>query len=645
MRTLLLTAVLVSSCPAAFAQEPAAPAAKAPAAMTIGSPAPTPEVSDFIRGEQPKWFEKGKTYVVEFWATWCGPCRASMPHLSDLADRYKDSVVVVGISDEQPDVVRGFLDKDEWKKKARYNLAADPDRSVHRDYMEAAGKNGIPTAFIVRDGKVQWIGHPMQMDEPLAKVVDGTWDAKAAKKEFDDAAATARKQQERRRAIGEARKAGDWKKIIAMMDEDIAGATGSQKRQAQMSKFRTMIGAAKMPKEGYSFGRELVAASKGDAEALNEIAWYVLDDKAVGVRDIPFALETAKAAIAAAGAPEPAIMDTLARAYWESGDKAKALEWQEKAVKAAGDDEDVAGQMKETLERYRNGEAPAPPAGSKKTSFRDDAPSPGAADGAPAPAPAPSPRRAPRPAVKLGGAAEKVFPAVSPEGFESTDAIIAFLPDAGKDEKGLLRVVRAMHSSTDEGKTSLRVASALIEDMTPLASAMIAKFGKTAGAPIQMPAPGESFEIKPEGDNAALLISKDASGATIGQPRALVKVDGKWWFDFDKGAAARPGEGAQMAMMANMLGEGLRTAIRTAAADTAKRVVDGEIKSGEEAQTMFNQAVQQQMMTLMGAPGTGGPGGPGAPMPGRPAGGQPAPAPTGAPAAALLAAPAPPAKP
>ena len=353
MRTLLLTAVLVSSCPAAFAQEPAAPAAKAPAAMTIGSPAPTPEVSDFIRGEQPKWFEKGKTYVVEFWATWCGPCRASMPHLSDLADRYKDSVVVVGISDEQPDVVRGFLDKDEWKKKARYNLAADPDRSVHRDYMEAAGKNGIPTAFIVRDGKVQWIGHPMQMDEPLAKVVDGTWDAKAAKKEFDDAAATARKQQERRRAIGEARKAGDWKKIIAMMDEDIAGATGSQKRQAQMSKFRTMIGAAKMPKEGYSFGRELVAASKGDAEALNEIAWYVLDDKAVGVRDIPFALETAKAAIAAAGAPEPAIMDTLARAYWESGDKAKALEWQEKAVKAAGDDEDVAGQMKETLERYR----------------------------------------------------------------------------------------------------------------------------------------------------------------------------------------------------------------------------------------------------------------------------------------------------
>jgi thiol-disulfide isomerase/thioredoxin len=650
MRTLLLTAVLVSSCPAAFAQEPAAPAAKAPAAMTIGSPAPTPDVSQFIRGTRPTWFEKGKTYVVEFWATWCGPCRASMPHLSDLADRYTDSVVVVGISDEEPDVVRGFLEQDEWKQKARYNLAADPDRSVHRDYMEAAAQRGIPTAFIVRDDKVQWIGHPMQMDEPLAKVVAGTWDSAAAKQEFELAAATARKQQERRRAIGEARKAGDWKKIIAMMDEDIAGATGSQKRQAQMAKFRMLLGAAKMPEDGYALGKELAEASKGDAAALNEIAWFVLDDKSVEVRDIPFALETAKAAVAATDSPDPAIMDTLARAYWESGDKPKAVEWQGKAVKAAGDEREMAEELGATLKKYQSGDAPSP---AKKTSWRadGDAPKPSGAPKGDAPAAkpgdapvpgaggAPAARpRAPRVPAKLSAAAEKVFPEPTPEGFDSPEAIVKFAPDADKDAASLMRLLRGMRASSDEAKTSLRVAAALIEDMTPMAQATIEKFGKPINSPVSTTIQGTTFEVKMEGEDAAILVSKDEKGEPIGQPRALVKADGKWWFDFDKAMSMRPGEGGQMAMMANMMGEGMRVAMKNASASTSKRVLAGEFKSSEEAQAAFGQAMQQEMMTLMG-----GPAGPGGPMPGRPAGGQPAPAPRGAPAA--VPPPAPPAKP
>ena len=54
--------------------------------------------------------------------------------------------------------------------------------------MRAAGQSGIPTAFIVgKTGQVEWIGHPMTMDEPLAQVVAGDWDRAAAKAEFDKA--------------------------------------------------------------------------------------------------------------------------------------------------------------------------------------------------------------------------------------------------------------------------------------------------------------------------------------------------------------------------------------------------------------------------------------------------------------------------
>ena len=114
------------------AQAKAAGADEKPEPMSILSPAPVPHIEKFVRGTEPKWFEPGKVYVIEFWATWCGPCRQSMPHISDLADKYKDTVTFVGVSDEKVDTVTKFLDQDEWKKKARYNLATDPDRSTQQ---------------------------------------------------------------------------------------------------------------------------------------------------------------------------------------------------------------------------------------------------------------------------------------------------------------------------------------------------------------------------------------------------------------------------------------------------------------------------------------------------------------------------------
>ncbi len=97
----LIAACLVALCRAA--DEPKEDGVKPE--LAIGDSAPGLQVQEFVKGEPVKQFEKGKIYVVEFWATWCGPCRESIPHLSKLQQENKN-VTFVGVSvDEQTDEV------------------------------------------------------------------------------------------------------------------------------------------------------------------------------------------------------------------------------------------------------------------------------------------------------------------------------------------------------------------------------------------------------------------------------------------------------------------------------------------------------------------------------------------------------------
>ncbi|HRT09981.1 MAG TPA: TlpA disulfide reductase family protein [Candidatus Paceibacterota bacterium] len=151
------------------------------ATLKVGDPAPKLEVGKWVQGDPVTRFEPGKAYLVEFWATWCGPCRATIPHLNELHNKFKDKgLVVIGqnVWERDESLVAPFVKK--MGDKMTYRVALD-DKSANKEgkmaksWMEAAGRNGIPSAFLVdKSGKIAWIGHPMQLKEAqIEKVLGG----------------------------------------------------------------------------------------------------------------------------------------------------------------------------------------------------------------------------------------------------------------------------------------------------------------------------------------------------------------------------------------------------------------------------------------------------------------------------------------
>ena len=226
MKRILLPLLMAFAATAAFAQEAVKP-------LTIGDPAPEFKVDGFIKGEKVSKLEKGKAYVIEFWATWCGPCIAVFPHLSELTEKYEGQITTVSVNTWD---YRGDADKDAHIKKIdeflvkhgdnmRYNIVLDDDKdTIAKTWMTAAGRNGIPCAFIVNEeGLIAWIGHPAAMDKPLEAIVNKTWDLQAFKTTFEKEASAAReaakKQAEMTAKVKEYAKNNDLEGFDSMVKE------------------------------------------------------------------------------------------------------------------------------------------------------------------------------------------------------------------------------------------------------------------------------------------------------------------------------------------------------------------------------------------------------------------------------------------
>ena len=99
---------------------------------------------------------KGKIVIVDFWATWCGPCLNSIPELVDLQEKYKaKGLVVVGISVDDEKVSKGELIAFKEKMRINYPILRANDK-VYVDYFGRTSGFSIPTLFVIdREGKVR----------------------------------------------------------------------------------------------------------------------------------------------------------------------------------------------------------------------------------------------------------------------------------------------------------------------------------------------------------------------------------------------------------------------------------------------------------------------------------------------------------
>jgi thiol-disulfide isomerase/thioredoxin len=327
--------------------------------LSIGDSPPPLSVSRWVKGERVDRFEPARTYVVDFWATWCIPCRVSIKHLTELQEKYKGRVQVLGVDIWEDDPKGSEALVNALAARMGYAVALD-DIPAGKDgregktavaWVKAAGVGGIPAVFIINDGRVAWIGDPGDIEEPLERILAGRWDLREAAARHSEKAAFDRKFVEIRRKVNDLLRDHEDGKAIAALDEAFAADPRLEPRLGPL-KYAALTRGGAVAAAGY--GNVLVGTvCKENASALHWLTWLIAHSEGpseAASRDLQLALKAARRANDLTRGTDPIILDTLAWVHFETGDTSRALTLQTKAVALAGWDDP---EMKGRLERYR----------------------------------------------------------------------------------------------------------------------------------------------------------------------------------------------------------------------------------------------------------------------------------------------------
>jgi thiol-disulfide isomerase/thioredoxin len=333
------------------------------ATLKVGDPAPKLQVGKWMQGDPVKEFAKDKAYIVEFWATWCGPCRATIPHLNEIHNKYKDKgLIVIGqdVWEEDEDEVPKFLKQ--MGDKMTYRVALDDKKGSDKGkmaetWMMAAGQNGIPTAFVVsKTGHIAWIGHPMTLKEKiLDDVLAGNFDASKAAAEFQKKQQREEKTSEVFQNFQKAVEAKEWAKaeehlneLEKMLDEDERANIDMIRFQMNLKK--QDMGAVE------TVVKRLVDKEPESADYHNQLSWMLITQKGLSKELLALADKEANRANDLAKGKNPEILDTLARVQFVKGQKEEAIATQQKAIDIA--EERAKKNYQTTLDSYKEGKIP-----------------------------------------------------------------------------------------------------------------------------------------------------------------------------------------------------------------------------------------------------------------------------------------------
>ena len=303
----------------------------APAEVTMpdlmpGDKAPELKIASWVKGTPVSEFEKGTAYMVDFWATWCGPCIAAMPHMTELQEKYNDeNFRLIGVSiwerpegDALVEHVSNWVEKND--EKMGYTVAIDDNGAMAESWMKASGQQGIPTAMLVdREGEIAWIGYGNDpaLDGALEQVINGTWDTDQARADRVETIKQDATQDIQRAWYG---------RFMQLANE------GEQDRAATLAGALLEEGVVNIPM------------------ALNGMAWRMVENEGWSDESVAVARDLALAAVESAG-DNAAILDTLAWSYYRLGEYDKAIETQTKAIDNASGD--MKTELMESLETFK----------------------------------------------------------------------------------------------------------------------------------------------------------------------------------------------------------------------------------------------------------------------------------------------------
>lgn len=311
--------------------------------LAVGSTAPGMDIAHWLKGEFNK--AESEVYVVEFWATWCPPCRKSIPHLTALQEEFGPSgLTIIGVTDEDEEVVEPFVNR--MGSKMNYTIAIDNRKKTSNAWMRAAKQNGIPTAFIVdRSGTIQFIGNPLaeEFESTLAKVMSGRYDL------TKQLAAASVIESARRSSAGQS-----WSAAMVSYNEAIA-MDKIVFAKLYIDQFEMLLLKKRDTDAAYTLASKIIATrGEEDPELLIWLADAIADNPELQQSQIRMttAILAAETALKHARIPnDPQYLSSLAKIRFHNGDIDDAIDYQRRAYFAAR--ENKKSTYKKVLEGYR----------------------------------------------------------------------------------------------------------------------------------------------------------------------------------------------------------------------------------------------------------------------------------------------------
>ena len=309
-------------------------AASAGSGVGVGDPAPELTVKEWVRGGPVNLAKdsRNKLHLIEFWAVWCPPCKASVPLLTELQKRFEKDLVVVGVTDpdpyrNSPTEIRQFVKQQ--GTNMNYTVAIDDRGETTGSYLNTNEPVGIPHAFLVtKDGTIAWQGSPLdpELERVVADVIAGRFDVSQAKAK----AKLAREIEKRFAAIDFAfqrqNMGAAWDGVVDILRIDPTNEAGLQ-----------LLVALYVNEPGHAEGFRKwavahIRAHRSNTETMHTLARTLLriDDLNFRVPDV--ALQAAKATYDAANGKETRAVEVYARALYEIGAVDRAIAVQRDAV-------------------------------------------------------------------------------------------------------------------------------------------------------------------------------------------------------------------------------------------------------------------------------------------------------------------------